>query len=534
MIPSDKISAKQKNHFFDFNQKEFVDIFLALVLYYVLSVSLNLATSLNEAIFYGDSILVEALANSKRYLLAAGTVCIFTLLTFRLTWVEIDRDYSIRILIFTAIAVIVWMRALYAFNFYYQQSHLSDRFLLLILGVAVFFRPAFIFLFVLVASSINRQFYYPFAINIEWTDIIFYQLFILLGSYLMVYRYRKDMGSHTFIFLAYCLILSNYFIPGITKILISPHYYEWYLYDKVVNFSASAYLNGWEIWGNEDTLFDWLPVLNRYQLLFTLATFIVEIGSVIAFLHRNIFLGLIILRLLFHIGVFLLTGDSFWNWIVLNTALLIHFWYLDISNKILLFKSFHLKLLSIICISAGVYLFQARDGLGWFDSKYSNYYQMYAENSEGEQEILEGSIFSPYDIYFMKTHFYFLHRDSILSRTYGSVKNYNLYAALDSMTNVQYLGDIKKRFGKSEFDEQKTVIFEEVLKRYFATKKSQQSFFYDFLQPPLHLYTMRQNAGVLSKDEKIVKIIIRYREVYFSGEKFIFLKDSIVSQIKIN
>jgi hypothetical protein len=114
---------------------------------------------------------------------------------------------------------------------------------------------------------------------------------------------------------ALLLHATNYFSPGWRKVEISPHGYEWVVHNPLEYHGRGQLVRGWE------PLVDLNPAVDRLRVPAQAFALLVELSGVLILCHQRLAAGLLLLWVALHAGIFLCSGVCFWEWSVLNLAL---------------------------------------------------------------------------------------------------------------------------------------------------------------------------------------------------------------------
>ncbi len=487
-----------------------IAITATLLLYYTLNTLYFPYLKIDESVYFADSFLVSAFM-ARTDSVRVMALVIISLLTIAATWRNsswstIDPCGAVRFLVHPVILMIIWINALYSYNFYFDQLHAFDRFLILASGIAALIHPGFISLHTVFALISNYQLDFPFGHNGEWTNrMILYQILILFHAFLLCSRGLALLSSRfapfrrpslvlrptLAVFLICCLIVANYFVPGLAKILVGTSYIDWAFENKLGNFVVSAHIYGWNL-VPEKAIHGFAAILNELNLPIQIWVLLIEMGSILCFLSRRIFTAFAAGRVALHLGIFLLAGVLFWNWIFLNIAMILAFWRLDTSSKKLLFSkgSFFLSLMIVVGFPG---LFKPLP-LGWFDSKYTNLYKFYAVDEQGTRYEIEESSFAPYDSLFNHANFYFLSDKKFLTYNYGTTTRHSLFRELEELQDLASIESLKEHYGEYYFSSALSQKMDAFLRGHILHMSRDQVWYIRLLRrlgPPLHLYTPR-------------------------------------------
>ena len=510
---------------------------LAIVgLYFLLNKLTYFATALNPPIFSQSSILLEGL-KTKRFLTFFIGCILLTIYTFPISWRQLAQSdsYYLRFFIIVLVIVLGWGYGLYDYNFYFNKTHLFDRIALLLLALCLILRPSFVFLFLLVLLAIHKQFSYPFGqgAGSEWTYEIYWRLLILFGAFL-VFRRSFKVDVSLFVWLEIIIIYANYFFAGISKLTVSPHWYKWILYNDIANFSLNAYQYGWTWWGKENIL-KIATFIRAGNGLLLITVMILEVGTLIGLISFRLFQWMNLGHIILHISIFIASGDTFWNWTILSLAILIQFYSSKVQVRQVFFRNNKPVLIAAIgLILFGNYLFHTPN-LGWFDSNYVNHYKIYGVDQRNNKYEISKESFAPFDVYFTKGVFHYIHQQKILTGTFGGTSNYGLVKELKSL-NVKSWLKIKASYGKSKYDPIQKKRFEQFLDRWYKNKMSpnanQSIFNRGVLSAPRHFYM--HTLPKPTSFGQLHKIEIHLIESYTQGKRNILLQNQVVFTRKFN
>jgi hypothetical protein len=118
---------------------------------------------LPEEVYHGPSITVGAMSEGLFVILLVVPSLILFFGRHELTWNQFEHGRALRIFIMLAALPFVWTYVTYDYNLYFDQAHHLDRALLLILYGLIWYHPAFVYPFLLIAIAILGQFFHPFG-----------------------------------------------------------------------------------------------------------------------------------------------------------------------------------------------------------------------------------------------------------------------------------------------------------------------------------------------------------------------------------
>lgn len=516
---------------------------LTLIVYYFFSQFVFDTVPLDEAAYHQPVLALEAFRNGGVVVILLGCVLLLVLNyikleqnPFRRRWswqqYEADENIKIRYIVFILALTLAWAFSTYEFNFYYNQGHYLDRLLLVILACLVLVNPIFATLFVVFSVLVVSQFNYPEFLNYSWFDKeLLFKMLLLFSIFNILSLFVKFRPSH-FIFLCLCLIGSEYFFAGMSKLAVGTRVIDWALKNQVHNLFVSSYINGWLTFIDRPTLLQiagGMSILNIPLHLFTLAF---ELGGTLLVLGRRVSIIMLGGAILLHLGIFLSSGIFFWKWILLDLSLMILFWKYphQINTHLFTRKNAILSLLVILA----AYVFLPQTNAGWFDTRANNFYEFEAIDANGTVRPMARGIWAPYDIPFAQEYFFFLNDDKVLVGTYGTHRVFGIAVVINRAESVDEIEGVWEEYGGSRYSESDARIFDDFVRRFIENANEHIG------SPPLpiphapHHITTLAPENAYDSDVPIQTVRIRYVETFYDGENIIVLEDKVVREIEID
>lgn len=324
-----------------------------------------------KALFFEPLLNDQNLLNVFIYL---GMV-IFVLELGRIFWLwKSNRSFGVQ-----GSQFLVWGISFYFYLGFYASADINypqvNFVVLLYLGLALtvlssLSEAAFFYCLLLAAFFIfltEFQLGYH-AESSSFKPVIHAALFILSWN---IFIKEKVFGKNSQVIFMICLsfvIGIYYFFPAISKMRISPHLYEWALFDDLENLLPAMCLYGW---ANSCSWNQWPQwILNSFGLA-AIVVLVFELVSV--FILSGISLTLLAgLRAIFHLIIFYIGGDIFAGLVFLNIYLI----FLSYSlRKESVRPILNAKLASFFLVFFGATLvFRFPIDLGWYDTRISQKY----------------------------------------------------------------------------------------------------------------------------------------------------------------
>lgn len=461
-------------------------------------------------------------------------------------WYKIDNYKIVRLFILLVSATIFWEQFFLEYNYFTDQSLILEKGILLIALVLIYFNPIFVILFLVQSLLIWQSYQIPLG-NFHFTDIRpVFEILILFISYLFVNKF-KIIHSNLFILLALALHASNYFVPGIAKIEISPNGWEWIVENELSNLFISSYVNGWLGFLSEDLILDIAQIINKTQIPIQLLTILIHLGSIFLLYRKKITMTLFICFELLHFGIFLASGIFFWAWILVNFGFIFLIKQLPKESLEFIYSKKVKNFFLLIVLLSPVFF--SPKPLAWWDSNLNTVYDFIVTTKNEEKIKLNRNDFSPYDLIFTQNRFYYSTSDKVVNNTYGAIQNdnkiysnlfkniinyiikpilgiesnyykNNSYEVFKKIKVSESIFEIKnniEKFGKNYFDNSKKNVLENFLKKYFQNKNSTSNKnWFNKIGAPYHIYDLSEPR--LSKNIKIKYVSMEKQNIWWNKE----------------
>jgi len=483
-------------------------------------------SKLDENSYFSESVTLELIKDYK-LILIFFIINIFLILNYRkLNWTGERLDRTVKVFIFILSLTIAWGFSTYDFNLYFNQSHNFDRVLLLILPFLILVHPLFLTPFIVLAIALTAQFELPLQL-FSWTDkkVLYYAL-ILFNAYLYIkLLFNKDYKIYVILLLIF--IGCNYLYAAIAKIILI-----WPFRNELQNLFVSSYINGWLGYLEMDYAMGIAAKIKKFNVVLLLSTFIIELSALILFRSRTTCIVVLILFSILHAGIFLSSGIFFWKWIVLDLAAVLLVMGLTADDKKYVFNRKTL-ILSVIFMIITIPFFKPTR-LGWYDTNLSSIYIFEATGQSGEKYQLHTNFFSPYDFPFTQNRFYFLSRENLLVRTYGSTENIEILEGLKKVNTSDELKLLEQSKGKNYYDPEKIRTFANFLKVYFynLNKRGYKESIFSKFAAPKHKLTFPRN-GEYNLNDKIKKIDVKSKKALYKDNTIFVLDETVVLTVCI-
>ncbi|MCH2203758.1 MAG: hypothetical protein MK102_17460 [Fuerstiella sp.] len=402
-------------------------------------------------------------------------------------WSDIVEYKAIRPVVMITAFAVTWAFSTHSYNFFYDQSHLFDRSLLILLFGLTLWRPCWFPLFLLTAVTIISQFEHPMP-GYSWTDkILPVRVLFLFCSYLAVRPlFDPQTAVRTFFLVLFAVTGAHYFVPGWGKVEM-----EWWNYGHVYHIVAAAWANGWLGFLSEPEINRVIDVAAFLDPLVVGFTLLVEVGSLIFLFHRRIAVGLVLGWFLLHIGIFVFSGICFWKWALLDLAILLSFRQMSPATSGWLFcpkRAFACAALMLVLS----FVVTRPVKLAWYDTRLTHTHRFVGTGISGTRYDVGKFFMAPYDLQLAQNRLRFFADQDLIVRTYGTTQNSKLAAELLKSPSELKLEKLVEWDRIDQHDPAAVATFDRFVTTYFRNVNSQLSLktWHFPAAAPQHIWTM--------------------------------------------
>ncbi|MGB7394935.1 MAG: hypothetical protein WA913_11120 [Pricia sp.] len=384
--------------------------------------------------FYTDGIVLTdifEISSFKKYLLAALMLVGLIHLVVRKTNL-LNLQLFPRVVLIALVVMQIYALSLMEYNHFFDAWFVTDRILIAILGVLTLAFPSLIPFFATALVVFTQQLGHPDIIGYDHThkSLVLPLLLIIWLCHLAPKSLSKRWG-HLPAYLILSLMAIWYIQAGWGKYRMG-----WPLQNNLYNLYAAAVDVGWMHSFAQDTKITLGEFISDNRILLQIGCVITELLLPFVLVFRRWIALLAMAALtLFHLGVYLASGIFFWQWIILETLILVVWAFY--SKSLRNFWGWKPSLLFLAFIGFNL-LFHRVTTLAWYDSGYLNTFTYILDDGRGNTKALNPTFFAPYDVGFAKNRFYFSRNERPVSATLGNSKNLKLIAILDRYREGKY------------------------------------------------------------------------------------------------
>lgn len=435
-----------------------------------------------------------------------------------------------KLIIVTSAFLLSWELCTYNYNYYLNSAFYFDRVLLLVFPFLLWRWPVLSAIYVPLAMVYRSQFNYPVDGFELFDKRLLFDLLLMFVAVIYCDVYFKQ-STKKYFYLALCIIASDYFVTGISKLLISPHGYEWATDNRISDLFLNAHQRGWLVDFSEKQIENIHAVLLKYNVFLQVIVLLLELTAIM--ILRNVHTAILLIALLFvmHLAIFLIGGIFFWKWMLIDLLVLA----IIISNKSNFYPDIFTKTnfkVSLIIITTS-FIWLRPYTIGWFDTRINQFFIYEAEDLRGQTLELNKNDFNPYHQWIQYDKLLFLVDDKCLPVSgFGYTISYSIKQGLDTIKPDNIQSFISQN-GEVFFDKQKADAFNQFMFTFFKNRNANYTkLLLTKFHAPNHLYHSGRTCGLNCLD-KIKKLNVFYCLTYNQGWRTKTLTKKLVAKINI-
>lgn len=453
------------------------------------------------------------------------------------SWHVFEVLPGFRVLVTVMAAGLAWTYATNHRNLYFDRDFLVDRLLVLVLVGAVWAHPAFAGPLLVVISLLARQLDHPGCLWNSWTDILLPMAPLTLLASSMPWL-PAGLTPVTVAVLLFSCIGAHYVVTGLAKLRVGPYSGSWLVRDRPSLLLVTCRNYGWLANIPMPRVIAWSRLLARVDIVLALYTLVIELGFVALLAGRPLAITLFMGAAGLHLGIFVCSGIFFWKWALTAGAAAVFLAVLPGEAAATLFTPAHFAL-SLLIITLSPLVFGVA-WLGWEDTRFNNFFCFEAIGRSGHTYQVSRHWFSPHEVAFSQSRFFFLYDGPVLVGTHGcharrDPATRRLADELEaSAGDPDRLEDIKRRMGRNTYDPAKAKAFAGFLARVFERHNAGVRRHSPLPIPPAPMHMMMwAERNAYRRQEQVDRVIVRYVETFFDGNEVRRVLDRVVLDVPV-
>jgi hypothetical protein len=447
---------------------------------------------------------------------------------------------------------LAWDYAGYSYNYYFDQSHVWDRWLLILLMFGTLRSPLVIPIFVIEIIVSRAQFSHPInAVTPIGDELSIRLLGIVVGCALWNAlldglktiqsgprfgildgrRLPARIQTQSMVYSVLCLIGFYYAFAGLGKLMLGANFSDWLMFSHMENLFVASHPNGWLNDLPEARVLELAQVVRALHFPIAITTLAIELGMALILLRQRGTLLLLAVVSSMHLGIVVTSGIIFWKWMALDLALLVWLWLRRNDERVRRMYSTSGFVLSLVLIG-GMSIGLDNHYFAWWNTKWIQLNEIEVIDESGKTYLVDFADFSPYTLFDMykppeRRFFTNLYAMSVNQRVM------RFFEEGDPRKLAQFFAPrVEGREGRDEGERmgRKERIFGEFMTRYFMNRNrmpGQRVPPFWISSPALH--NRHLSSPDLYRDQApVVAVQLRFREMYYSGSALERMRNEIV------
>ncbi|MCA9562852.1 MAG: hypothetical protein KC561_05145 [Myxococcales bacterium] len=417
-----------------------------------------------------------------------------------------------KVVLWATVGICAYSYSLYAYNWWAGQFHLLDRIIVLGLGIATIRWPNLVGLFAFSVLVSAQQWAVVLSVDNELTNralfldlLVCFQVVVLLRSFLRIpdfLTFAVPTG----------LLCIHYAWAGLSKVLVSPRGWEWLVDNSLGNLAINGTLSGWTaLWdvASSTVVANYIDGLGFVALLFAIG---IELFAPLSLLSKRLFILSALARVGLHLGIFLTTGDLFWNWVVFGLLLIVAAWKTtEEERRAFSWRAVGIILLLVVCLTP----FTRARNLGWFDTAMVGEFDLIVIGESGQHYVVYDAWAEPFDLAMVHGAFTDLVNGPTLTASFGTTRNYDDFVALEAMRSPEEALTYIAEHGRNRYSERSARRFDLFVRRMLSAdnlerRQSTLASFLSFVQPPHHIWNYPNGEPLWDSQERPVRAELYY------------------------
>lgn len=471
-----------------------------------------------------------------------------------LDWSRIDSSGGLRWPILATAMALGWAYAGHRYNYYYDQSHLWDRLLIVSLMFGILRSPLLIPFFLFEVLVSRAQFDHPLSARIPIGDempvrvlgiIVGCALWNGLLDGLAVFR-SKDWAkpfqkwlapariqTHALVFSILCMIGFYYSVAALGKMMLGANPLDWLRDSHMEYLFMSSHLNGWLSFLSEARALEMAEWVRMFHLPIAVMTLTFELGMAFILVRQRGTLLILAAISAMHCGIVVTSGIIFWKWLTLDLAMLVWLWLRRENREIRRMYSGPNAVLSLVVIGGLIAVFSLNQ-FAWWNTRWTMLYEVEVIDDEGEVYRVNHADFSPYTLFDLykpsdrKNHTYAFGMTIVQEVA-------EFFEEADSETLKRFGSGAPGRvFGRGTTPAAR--IFSDFMTRHFRNRNEHPGkTVAPFFLPAPALHNRFLSGPDIYRDQRpVVEVRLRFKEVYYNGSELERMRDEIIYSIPIS
>lgn len=507
-----------------------VGVLFLLVVFMAFNTSVERLTRLPTESYFASSLVIELL---RKISWPVGLIIIFSVAVLARfgylldSWDSLEHGRSIRIFVIMLATTIAWPLVTFGHNFYFDQTYFFDKFLLVLLLPLIWWRPAFIFLFIIPAYLLLWHLGEPslggsiLAHKLQVTRAI-----NVFAAAFLVYTLTGFREADRFLILLCSFVAAAYWVSALAKLNIA-----WIGHNHLYLMPLNAYAHGWMAFVSPEKIVEFSHSLMPFDTIMQVFVIVIEALCLVFLFARWLSISLLVMLIVFHLGVFALYGFLFWTWMALDLALIVLLVNVTRSGQT---RSFGWKpfVLSVVLVGLGSW-WAKPPKLGWYETPLAYNYRIETTDRLGKTTHVRPDFFGPYSDTFTFSSFSYMVEDrGVLTGAYGVTHDHEVHQALDTANDALDIFRLEQTKGAIRGNSDRAERLQEFLARFIANRAlgTERAAPLRAISAPSQFWSFRGETPIVTEISEVA--IVEYTS-FFDGEKLTTIRRQELARLAL-
>jgi hypothetical protein len=475
----------------------------------------------------------------SRWVLPCGLSTMMVLAGSSTTWRSIDPSGRFPIVIGLVAGLVTWKAVTLDIDLATGRTLLVPRVLLLLSYALSWVHPALLVPTLFVAINYLRAWYHHQHLVVRSLMMFIAGLVARPMSLGICGLSGLTVGDSTLaasLLPVLCVIVSHYVVAGVSKTMLGQSPGAWVRYNRLHYLAISAYLWGWLRKIPETTAIRCISSAGRFDRLLQGLIVVFELSGLMIGFDRWWAVGFFVAAVVFHAGVFVLSGILFWQAAV--TAALIAGFLAGMPPLMAsaCFGPSQGLLFALIVLLGPLRGYGWRpQKLAWWDTPYIARIRWRVVGASGVVYDLHNDFMCPNERLFGKGDF--RTDEPYLNGHLGETLDLDLRdRILESGGDPEALDRLKRARGRTRFGGEDAEAIAEYLRRFFGNwnRRNRKRVCPRWLKAPGGLFFYWGTGPDFRGQELVSKVVVAYREEFFDGRSIRIVMDRTVREVNID
>ena len=357
-------------------------------------------------------------------------------------------------------------------------------------------------------------------------------------SYLLIAPYLA-LGHEPLILLWLVITGSHYAVPGVGKLTLGERPWDWALKNRSHYLFLAAYTWGWLAFLRVTLVERLARIVRQFAIPLQLTAIAIELGGFCLLVTDRLTVWALFGFILLHTVVFLMSGILFWEWTMVNLGLLLTCLNTDLVD---LYSPTNQLLYLLILSHVPLTRIWTPAPLSWWDSPLVGRVLWEVEGRSGRRYMLYNNFMCPWERLFGRGYGFFLLDEPVLV-DHGEPSHLGHVFTLEARDRLVVSGgernailSVCEKEGRNFYCPSKIENHVKFLQAFCEAlnRGDKKRTVPSWLKAPGGQFYYWGNLPAYKRQEPVVKVLCRYREVFIDGCVIKELRNQLLCEVDVS